>query len=137
MANKLFLLSVILIAGLGCGIIDRARQEATGESNTAANINANKTFTDKAVDTAVGEQKVGIQECDEALDILAAQANNPDDNFLVKAGKKTALNAFRDHLKKSLEQSNTNKVDVARYCKDFRDNLDESLQEQENSNTAK
>lgn len=137
MANKLFLLSVILIAGLGCGVIDRARQEATGESNTAANINANKTLTDKAVDTAVGEQQVGIPECDEALDILSEQANDPDDNFLVKAGKKTALNAFRDQLKKSLEQSNTNKVDVARYCKDFRDNLDKSLQEQENSNTAK
>jgi transcriptional regulator with AAA-type ATPase domain len=94
-------------------------------------------MTDKPVDTAVGEQNVGIPECDEALNILSAQANDPNDNFLVKAAKKTALNAFRDQLKKSLEQSNTNKVDVARYCKDFRDNLDKSLQEQENTNTAK
>lgn len=128
---------MILLIGFGCSIADRVREATGGESNTAANINANKTMTDKAVDTAIGEQNVGIPECDEALNILEAQANNPDDNFLVKAGKKTALKAFRDQLRKSLEQSNTNKVDVARYCKDFRDNLDQSLQEQENSNTAK
>ncbi len=128
---------MILLIGFGCSIADSVREATGGESNTAANINANKTMTDKAVDTAVGEQNVRIPECDEALDILEAQANNPDDNFLVKAGKKTALKAFRDQLRKSLEQSNTNKVDVARYCKDFRDNLDKSLQEQENSNTAK
>ncbi len=136
MANKLFLLATILFIGFGCGIADRVRQATEGESNTAANINANKTLTDKAIDTAVGEQNVGIQECDEALDILAAQANNPDDNFLVKAGKKTALNAFRDQLKKSLEQNNTNKAEVATFCKDFRDNLDDSLKEG-NSNTTR
>ncbi len=124
---------MILVIGLGCGMGDWVRQATEGESN----INANKTLTDKAVDTAVGEQKVGIPECDEALDILSSQANDPNDNFLVKAAKKTALNAFRDQLKKSLEQSNTNKVDVAKYCKDFRDDLDKSLKGQENSNTAK
>jgi hypothetical protein len=105
MLNKLLILAFILFVGFGCGIADRVRQAAEGESNTAANINANKTLTDKAIDTAVGEQKFGIPECDEALEILAAQANNPDDNFLVKAGKKTALNAFRDQLKKCLEQN--------------------------------
>ena|SRR5688572_7267972 len=135
MVNKRFLLAMVLFVGFGCGLIDEARKSASGESNTAANINANKTLTDKAVDTAVGEQKVGIQECDEALDILAAQANNPDDNFLVKAGKKTALNAFRDQVKKSLEQNKTDRAEVAKFCKDFRDNLEESVSNQ-NSNTS-
>ena|SRR5687767_9718155 len=136
MANKLFLLITILLIGFGCGIADRVRQAAEGESNTSANINANKTLTDKAVDTAVGEQKVGIPECDEALDILAAQANDPNDNFVTKAVKKTALNTFRDQLKKNLEENKTDKKEVAKFCAEFRDNLDDSLKEG-NSNTSK
>ncbi len=126
---------MILLIGFGCGMGDWVRQATEGEANTAAN--ANKTLTDRAVDTAVGERNVGIRECDEVLDILSAQANDPNDNFLFKAAKKTALNAFRDQLRKQLEQSNTNKVDIARYCKDFRDDLDKSLKGQENSNAVK
>ena len=136
MVNKLFLLAILLFVGFGCGMIDEARKSATGESNTAANINANKTLTDKAIDTAVGEKKVGIPECDEALSILAAQADNPDDNFLVKAGKRTALNAFRDQVNKSLEQNKTDKTEVAKYCKDFRDTLADSASNK-NSNTSR
>ncbi len=135
MANKILLLAILIFIGLGCGIADRVRRATEGESNSVANTSANKTLTDKAVDTAVGEQKVGIPECDEALEILYVQANDPNDNFLVKAGKKTALNAFRDQLKKSLDQNNANKTDVAEFCKDFRDNLNDAIKE-ENSNTG-
>lgn len=130
MQSKLFLLAIILVGGLGCGLADRV-QKAVSEtqSNTAANVNANKTLTDKAVDTAVGEKKIGIQECDEALEILTAQAEDPDDNFVTKAIKKTALNTFRDQLKKSLEDNKTDKKEVAKFCREFRDNLADSLKE--------
>ena len=64
----------------------------------------------------------------------AAEANDPDDNFVTKAVKKTALNTFRDHVKKSLEESNTNKKEVAKFCTEFRDNLKDS---KANSNTKK
>jgi len=128
MANKLLLLAVILIAGFGCGITDRIKRAATegGSNSTTVDVNANKTLTDKAVDTAVGEKRIGIVECDEAMDILSAEANDPDDNFVTKAVKKTALNTFRDHVKKSLEESNTNKKEVAKFCTEFRDNLKDS-----------
>ena len=128
MANKLLLLAVILIAGFGCGIADRVKRAATegGSNSTTVDVNANKTLTDKAVDTAVGEKRIGIVECDEAMDILSAEASDPDDNFVTKAVKKTALNTFRDHVKKSLEESNTNKKEVAKFCTEFRDNLKDS-----------
>ena len=130
MRNKLLLLAIILAGSLGCGFADRV-QKAVSEtqSNTAANVNANKTLTDKAVDTAVGEKKIGIQECDEALEILTAQAENPDDNFVTKAIKKTALNTFRDQLKQSLEENKTDKKEVAKFCRQFRDNMADSLKE--------
>jgi hypothetical protein len=137
MANKILLLAIVLFVGFGCGLADRVRQAAEGESNTTtANINANKTLTDRAVDTAVGEKKIGIPECDEALDILTVQAENPDDNFVTKAIKKTALNTFRDQLKQNLEDNKTDKKEVAKFCREFRDNLVDSLKEG-NSNTEK
>jgi len=116
---------MILPLIFGCGILDRARQAATesNSSKTAANVNANKTLTDKAIDTAVGEEKIGIVECDEAVDVLSAQIDNPDDNFVTKAVKKTALNQFREQVKKQIEEQKHDRKDVAKFCKDFKDNL--------------
>ena len=136
MRNILFLIAVIVPLVLGCGLVDKARKTATeGNSNLAANVNANKTLTDKAVDAAVGGEKIGIVECDEVLDILGSQVENPDDNFVTKAVKKTALTTFRDRLKKKLEENKTDKKEVAKFCKDFRDNLQDSAKDG-NSNTT-
>jgi hypothetical protein len=137
MSNKLFLIVIVLPLVLGCGIMDRVQREVSGEppaNSPIANVNANKTLTDKAVDTAVGAGKVGIVECDEAMDILEAQANDPNDNFVTKAVKKTLLNTFREQLKQSLEQNKTDKTEVAKFCKEFRDNMIDSLSDS-NSNT--
>ncbi|HVF29807.1 MAG TPA: hypothetical protein VNA22_02505 [Pyrinomonadaceae bacterium] len=137
MANKIFLLATLLFLALGCGISDRVQRAVSNEpaaNAVVANVNANKTLTDKAVDTAVGEKKVGIQECDEAMDMLEAQANNPDDNFVIKAGKKTLLNTFREQLKQSLENNKADTTEVAKFCKEFRDNMIGSMNES-NSNS--
>jgi hypothetical protein len=143
MKNKILLIAIIVPAVLGCGIADRLEKAVSeGQSNNSSptisktNTNANKTLTDKAVDTAVGDQKIGIVECDEAMEMLAEQANDPNDNFVIKAGKKTALNMFREQLKKSLEENKTDKKKVADFCKDFRDNMQDAKSE-ENSNSTK
>jgi hypothetical protein len=140
MLNKIVLLIFILVLGLGCGLMNRVQKAVTeSNSNTITSppsANTNKTFTDTAVDTAVGEKKIGIAECDEAMDILETQANNPDDNFVTKAVKKTMLNTFREQLKKSLEENKTDKKEVAKFCSEFRDNMEKSLKE-ENSNSGK
>ena len=85
---------------------------------------------------AVGEKKIGIVECDEAMELLTAQADDPDDSFVTKAVKKTALNTFRDHVKRSLDESKTDKKELAKFCREFRDNLvDSKTQEKANANT--
>jgi hypothetical protein len=137
MRDKLFLIAIIFPIVLGCGLADRVQKAVSDEppaNSTVSNTSANKTLTDQAVDTAVGEKKIGIPECDEALELLAAQANDPNDNFVVKAGKKTALNMFREQLKNRLEENKTNKQEVANFCKQFRDDMRESLEEEANSN---
>ena len=143
MRNKLFIIVIILPLIFGCGILDRAKKAATettqSNSNVAAipvNVNSNKSLTDTAVDAAVGEKKIGIAECDEALVLLTAQAENPDDSFVTKAVKKTALNTFRDHVNRSLEQNKTDKKELAKFCREFRDNLVDS-KTAENSNAVK
>lgn len=125
----IFVVSLLAFAGLGCGILGRATG-GTSESNA----NANKSLTDRAVDTVTGESKIGIPECDEAMDILEAQANNPDDNFVTKAVKQTVLNKFREQLKKALEdnKNNSNKAEVAKFCREFKQNMINNLA---NSNT--
>ena len=140
MRRAILSIAIILPFLLGCGLMDRVRQATESNSNIVATstpsaANVNKTITDKAVDTAVGEKKIGIPECDEAMDILEAQANNPDDNIVTKTLKKTARNTFREQLKQSLEENKTDKKEVAKFCKDFRDNMEDSLKEG-NSNTA-
>jgi len=142
MRNKLFLILIILPVVFGCGLVDRARRAATetGSNSNAVSIpvstNSNKSLTDTAVDAAVGDKKIGIAECDEAMELLTAQADNPDDGFVTKAIKKTALNTFRDHVKRSLDESKTDKKELAKFCREFRDNLVTSKKE-ENSNAKK
>ncbi len=139
MLNKLFFL-FILVACLGCGALDRVKRAAAepdaNNKKIDININTNKSLTDAAVDAAAGEKKIGIVECDEALEILVAQANDPDDNFVTKAVKKTALNTFRDHVKKKLDESKADRKEVAKFCKDFRDNLTDSANKNTNTNSS-
>jgi hypothetical protein len=143
MRNKLFLIALILPLVFGCGALDRAKKAATdttqANSNVPAlpvNVNSNKSLTDTAVEAAVGEKKTGIPECDEAMALLVAQADDPDDSFVTKAVKKTALNTFRDRVKKGLDQSNTNKKELAAFCTEFKENMVDP-KTAANSNTGK
>jgi len=113
-------------ATLGCGLIQKAQDEVAGSSNSS---NTNRSIEDRAVDAAVGDAKIGIRECDEVVEILNEQINNPDDNFVTKALKRTMLNQFRDQLKKSLEQNPTNKQAVGEFCAEFKKNLVDPVNE--------
>lgn len=124
-------LSAALLAVLGCGMAERIQQEVSKTDNT----NSNKTITDKAVETTVGESTTGVPECDEVMDLLASYANNPDDNFVVKAGKQMLVNKVRDTLKASIEENKTDKVQLAKDCKEAKTELEKSLAGEANKNS--
>ena len=107
----------LLTATLGCGLVSRLKDESAGSSNS------NKTIGDKAVDVAVGDTKIGIKECDEVVEILNEQINDPEESFVTKALKRTILNQFREQLKQSLENNKTDKQQVAEFCREFKKNL--------------
>jgi hypothetical protein len=122
----LFFAAAFLIATLGCGLVSRIQEETSGTSNS------NKTLGDKAVDVAVGDTKIGIKECDDVVDILNEQINDPDESFVTKSVKRTILNQFREQLKQSLEENQADKKQVTQFCAEFKKNLVESAS---NSNT--
>ncbi len=118
---------VIIIFVLGCGFVDRLKNTATAPVAS----NSNKTLTDKAVDTTVGESRIGVPECDEVMDMLAAEANNPDDGFVTKAVKATFLNRIRDAIRQSVEENKGDSVELAKTCRDLKAQLEKFKAEQE------
>ncbi|MEO7660315.1 MAG: hypothetical protein ABIV48_11935 [Pyrinomonadaceae bacterium] len=115
----LFFTVAILSVGLGCGIVDRVQKSVTGSDTSSSN----KSLTDKAVDTTVGENKIGVPECDEVVDMLRDYADNPDDNFVVKAGKSMFVNKIRESIKASVEENKGDKVELAKNCREFKAEL--------------
>lgn len=127
MKNKfavLLVLTLLIGVVLGCSSINPL---AGKNSDTASN----KTLTDKGVDTVVGEEKIGVAECDEVVDMLTAEMNNPDDNFVVKAGKAMVLNKIKQSIKESVDKNKNDKVEMAKNCKEFKKELDKYKVEEE------
>lgn len=129
---KLFTAVFILFCVTGCGLADRVQNAVTGSGKT----HSNKTLSDKGVDTVVGEETTGVPECDEVMEMLAAEANNPDDNFVTKAIKATFLNKIKESIKKSIDENKNKKdtADLAKTCTDFKRQLEKYKAEDEKKN---
>ena len=118
-------ISALLVLATGCSSLNPFSESSS---------NSNKTLSDKAVDTAVGESKIGVPECDEVIDLINAEMNNPDDDFVTKAVKATVLNRIKDGIRDSVEQNKANKTEMAKTCKDFKVQFDKYKAEQQQSN---
>jgi hypothetical protein len=117
MKNKVSLIVVLFIliaVGLGCSSINPF--SGSKESGPASN----KSLTDKGVDVTVGRSKIGVPECDEVVDLIEAEMNNPDDNFAIKAVKATFLNRIKDGIRESVEKNKQDTVELAKTCKEFK-----------------
>src|SRR5215204_3137262 len=126
MRNQFQLLTamvVLLFVGLGCSFIG---------NNSGAGSNSNATLTDKAVDKTVGRSNIGIPECDEVINAIDAELNNPDDNFVVKATKATVLNRIKDSIRESIEQNQNDKTELAKTCREFKAQFDKYKAEEAN-----
>ncbi|HEY2866212.1 MAG TPA: hypothetical protein VGJ02_03905 [Pyrinomonadaceae bacterium] len=125
--SLLLTLAVIIASGLGCSLVSHA-QKSDGKDQQA-----NKTLKDHGVDIVVADKKIGIQECDDVVDFFNREIDNPDDDFVTKAMKKTVLNQFKEQFRQAVEENKTDKVQLAKVCKDFRDNLEKYKAESESN----
>ncbi|HEX6279728.1 MAG TPA: hypothetical protein VFZ49_06880 [Pyrinomonadaceae bacterium] len=117
-------LVVLLIVGLGCSSINPF-------SESAPPTTKEETLSDKAVDTAVGKSKIGVPECDEVMDLIDAEMNNADDNFVTKAVKATVLNRIKDGIRESVEQNKTDTTELAKTCREFKMQFEKFKAEQQ------
>ncbi len=121
--SNLILTAIFVFAtALGCGLI--------GDSGSAPVANSNKTLSDRAIDSTVGRSKVGVPECDQVLEAIEAEANDPDDNFVVKAAKAAVLNQIKEGIRQAIEE-NANKGDLVSTCREFKDQFDKYKAEQQ------
>lgn len=132
MKNKLTILmisAILLVFGLGCGITDKV-QKAVGSDNSTAN--SNKTLTDKTVDVTVGDEKIGVPECDELFDAIAEQSKSTEDNYVAKATRQYFLNKIKESIKKSLEENKNEPAKMGKECKEYKAQLDKFKAEEGN-----
>jgi hypothetical protein len=136
MKNRAVILTVgliLLTVVLGCSRIIPGGSRSTGNSRASED---NKTLTDRGLDVALGDEKIGIPECDDVVDFFNREIDNPDDDFVTKAVKKTVLNKMKDQFKQAVEDNKTDKVQLARTCKDFKANLDKYKSEENDKKAA-
>lgn len=122
-------LAVTMSVALGCSSLNPLGGSSSGSSND------NRTLSDKAVDTTVGKSKIGVPECDEVMDLIDAEMNVPDDDFVTKAIKATVLNRIKDGLRDSIEKNKTDTTEMAKTCKEFKMQFEKfKAEHQSNSN---
>lgn len=131
MKNKFNFLIVIAIMvfviGCSCGkFVDFSGTKDTSTDKTkTSDSGSNKSLTDKATDVVTEGEKIGVPECDELMDYFRNKIENEETDFVTKAILKTMESQFREGIKKSLEDNKTDKTQTAKFCKEFKKNLDD------------
>lgn len=118
------------MAVLGCGSLNpfsskpETTKTNTKPANQANQANKEKPLDQQAIDTVVGEEKIGIPECDEVFDELTRETEGSDEGYLVKAARAYFYNKIRESIKKSLEENKNDPAKMARECKQYKVELD-------------
>jgi hypothetical protein len=121
--------AILFVSVLGCSFYNPLE----GSSNSASNDN--RALSDKATDSTIGEQKLGIPECDEIFDFFAEQTRSPEDDFITKAAREYALNTIRESFKQSLDEHQGDKTAMAKECRKLKTQIDKFKAEQDAKQT--
>lgn len=125
--NFLLVLAVmVFVIGCSCGqFTNFGSKDTSTEKTKTSDPNANKTLTDKVTDIATEGEKIGVPECDELMDYFRTKIESEQTDFVTKAVLKTLEARFREGIKKNLEENKADKGETAKWCKEFKKNLDE------------
>lgn len=126
-ASLLLTLALILSSGLACSLVSHAEKNEPPKDTSGSG----KSLEDRGVDIMVGEKKIGVPECDEVIEFFNKEIDNPDDGFVTKAVKRTVLNQLKEQFRQAIEENKTDKKELAKVCKDFKQNLEQYKQESE------
>lgn len=125
-------LFILLLSVLGCSSLNPLFGKSEKKPTpTPAASPVDKTLTDKTVDSTVGDVKIGVPECDEVMDMITAEANNPDDNYIVKAGKALFFNKIKESIRESVEKNKNDREELAKNCRDYKVQLEKYKAEED------
>lgn len=129
MKNKFVLLltfTVLLISALSCSFYNplESRSNAPTNNDSRTPTSENESLSDKAINSTVGEEKIGVPECDAIIDFFADQSTSEDDDFVTKAARQYALNKVRESFKQSIEENKGDTAKMAKECREFKTQLD-------------
>lgn len=114
-------LTLVILAAVGCGSLNPLSREMSAPTPSPG--------SNSGTDSVVTQETTGVPECDEVMDMIAAEANSPDDGYVVKAIKTTFLNRIKDGIRQAVEESrrksgNANSAaDLRKTCRDFKEQL--------------
>lgn len=136
MKNKfvfLVSLAILLISILNCSKYNplTSGSDATQNGNRQNSNTGDKTLADQTIDSTVGEEKIGVPECDELMDRIAEQSKSGDDSYVGKATRQFFLNRIRDSIKQSVEENKSDKKQLAKNCLDYKNQLDKFKAEED------
>lgn len=136
MKNKsvwLIVAAILFVSVIGCSFYNplESRSDAPQNVNSKTSKTEDKTLAEKAVDTTVGEDAIGVPECDELLDSISAESKNQTDGYVAKATREFFLNRIRESVKKSIEENKSDRVELAKSCKDYQKQLTKFKAEEE------
>lgn len=142
MKNKfafLVSLAILLISVLGCSFYNplKSSSDSTQNGNRQNPKSEDKTLGDKTIDTTVGEEKIGVPECDELMDKIAEQSKSGDDDYVSKATRQFFLNRIRESIRKSVEENKSDKTQLAKNCLDYQNQLEKFKKEEEDKKGGK
>ncbi|MDQ3750174.1 MAG: hypothetical protein M3367_14360 [Acidobacteriota bacterium] len=122
----LFTFTALLISALSCSFYNplESPSDTPKNKNSQTTKPEDESLSDKAIDSTVGEEKIGVPECDEIIDFFADQSKSEDDNFVAKAAREYALNKVRESFRQSIEENKGNTAKMAKECKEFKTQLD-------------
>lgn len=142
MKNKITILTalfILLTVGFGCSVVDQFRSGGTNTPNVSNSNTATVSNTNTADPNAVA--KTGVAECDELIDILDKDRQNPEDGFIARKVREVAIDLAKETIKTNIEQNQGDKVRIAQGCREakneyMRSRTPNSNQEQPNTQSG-
>lgn len=108
MKNKLSILLVmvaLVAVSLGCGSL----MPGSGKSDNGANSNTEQVA------------KTGVKECDDFIDYLNEDSKAPDEGFVARKIRETAIDVAKEAIKSKIEENKNDKESIARGCKEAKE----------------
>ncbi len=136
MKNKftlLMVLAILLSFALGCSMLNPFSGSKERVKTDRSKTNSGGTTTDGSDGSSDTSEykKIGIAECDEVADMLTKEMNDPDDNFISRAIKKTYVDAIREGLRKSIEEGKNDPKELAKTCSNLKENFVKEKEKQD------